>query len=326
MRIAFFVDEARDPSPMNAGQRMARIAVGAALENVLRTAERNRWGAFLEEPVAPAVATVRLEPGPQRDIDPAIAARVTNRRPYDGQAVSAEILAKLKEQTPPLDDVVTHWMADRQRLPPLADLIGRADAVMFGNPTMRKAFLANVRFDAAPDAEVDEGLSLASLELSRGERFGLRMMRWLPNWLLHAAGAMKTFAANTRRLVESAAGLCLVTAADRRPATDLVVGRAMQRAWLALTEQGLAAQPMMSMAVLENVLDQGSPQVVTALGPERVQGLLSELRRLAGEVGDGRLAYLLRWGYAGPVGGRTGRLPLARVAQERPMASGPPPT
>ena len=32
-RIAVLLDETRDPSPMNSGQRMARIALGAALEN-----------------------------------------------------------------------------------------------------------------------------------------------------------------------------------------------------------------------------------------------------------------------------------------------------
>src|SRR5262249_42555471 len=44
-RITVAVDETRDPSPMNAGQRMARIAAGAALENILRTAQHNHWDA-----------------------------------------------------------------------------------------------------------------------------------------------------------------------------------------------------------------------------------------------------------------------------------------
>src|SRR5437588_12772428 len=57
-RIAIDVDPARDPSPMNAGQRMSRIAVGAALENMLRTLDKNR--ATADWSVDPGTAAVSL--------------------------------------------------------------------------------------------------------------------------------------------------------------------------------------------------------------------------------------------------------------------------
>ena len=40
-RIRVIVDPARDPSPMNAGQRMARIAAGAAAENIIACQRHN---------------------------------------------------------------------------------------------------------------------------------------------------------------------------------------------------------------------------------------------------------------------------------------------
>jgi hypothetical protein len=241
---------------------------------------------------------------------------VTNRRPYDGRPVPDDVLARLKERTPPLEGTATAWVVGRERLGPLADLIGRADALMFGESSMRRAFLHNVRFDAPPGAEVEEGLSLASLELSAGDRIGLKLMRRTPNWLLHLGGGLRVFATKARALVASAAGLCLVAAPDRLPATDLAVGRAMQRAWLAMTAEGLAVQPMMSLPVLENALDNGSPDVIASLGRDRVEGLLAEMRLLVPEMGDGRLAYLMRVGFAPAVSGRTGRRPLAAVVRE----------
>ncbi|HKI30892.1 MAG TPA: hypothetical protein VKA46_03430 [Gemmataceae bacterium] len=324
-RLRFFVDETRDPSPMNSGQRMARIGVGAALENLLRTARANGWEAQFEAAQPPAVAVLRVQTvaGGSPQADRTIGERVTNRRTYDGHPVHEDVLARLKEQTPALDGVLTQWVVGRERLAPLAEVIGRADATMFGEPSMRRAFLKNVRFDAPPTAEVEQGLSLASLEVSGSDRVALKMMRWMPNWLLHAAGGLKVFAATARRLVESAAGLCLVTGPDRLPPTDLAVGRAMQRAWLAMAGEGLAVQPMMSLPVLENALDNGTPELIGALGREKVQGLLDETRRLAPEVGDGRLAYLMRFGYASAVSGRTGRLPLAAVVREQAVSSGP---
>jgi hypothetical protein len=319
-RITFLVDEGRDPSPMNAGQRMARIAVGAAVENVLRTAAHNGWPAALEPPTPPAVAVVRVSAAPHGSprAEAAISGRVTNRRAYDGRPVPDETLARLRSRTPPLEGVTTHWVVDRPRLGRLAELIGRADATMFGGPSMRRAFLENVRFDAPPGAEVEEGLSLGSLELSRGDLMGLKAMRWMPQWLLRVGGGLRAFAKKARQAVLSASGLCLVAAPDRQPATDVAVGRAMQRAWLALTDEGLAAQPMMSLAILENVLDNGTADLVASLGREPMLALLAEFRRQAPEVGEGRLGYLMRFGHAPPPSGRTGRLPVSRSLQAAP--------
>src|SRR5262249_30330288 len=127
-RIAFFVDPARDPSPMNAGQRMSRVALGAALENLLRTAGLNGWEARLEGPAPPALAAIHVVavPADSRQVERVIADRVTNRRPYDGRPVAEDVLGRVKAETPSLDGVTTHWVVDRQRLAALADLVGRA--------------------------------------------------------------------------------------------------------------------------------------------------------------------------------------------------------
>jgi nitroreductase len=115
-RIGIHLDETRDPSPMNAGQRMARIALGAALENLLREAEHRGWAFTLERAVPPALAAVRVKvregaaPG-----DAAIPARVTNRRPYDGRPAPDAVLSKLSSLTAPLDGVTTHWITGPER-------------------------------------------------------------------------------------------------------------------------------------------------------------------------------------------------------------------
>jgi hypothetical protein len=179
---------------------------------------------------------------------------------------------------------------------------------MFGEPTMRQAFLDNVRFDTPAASEVTEGLSLACLELTTMDRFALRMLRRLPNVIVKMAGIMKVFATKTRALVESASGLCLIVAPNGVSKTDVVVGRAMQRAWLALTAQHLAVQPMMSLCVLENVLENGSADIVTSLGRDRAAAICQEFRALAPEIAGGRAAFLLRFGFAPPPSGRTGRL------------------
>ncbi len=323
--VAFRVEEGRDPSPMNAGQRMARIAIGAAVENLLQAAGARGWEARPDLADASTVASVQLTrgQGPQRgEVDILMRARVTNRRVYDQRPVPVDLLAELTRQTPPLEAVRTCWIAGADRLKPLAELIGRADATMFGEPSMRAAFLSRVRFDLPPEAQAEEGLPLSALEVGKMDRTALRLMRRLPQWLLRSMGGLRVFAAKARQLVESASGLCLVVAPDRSPRTDLLVGRAMQRAWLALSGAGLAVQPMMSLPVLENVLEHGAPAVVASLGREKVEALGADFRKLAPEVGGGRPGFLMRFGYAPAPTGRTGRLPLRAVVQETAPAAG----
>jgi hypothetical protein len=318
-RITFYLDETRDPSPMNAGQRMARIAVGAALENVVRTARKNGWDAELEPGEPPALGTLRLRSTGDHAAQPdeSLAARVTNRRLYDGRPLDRSLLQRLESATPLLGGVRTHWITGSDRLTALAPLIGRADAVMFGEPSMRRAFLGKVRFDKPATEPVEEGLSLASLEPTAADRLALRIMPWVPNWLFKLGGAGRVFAAKARKLVESASGLCLIVAPDATADGDLLVGRCMQRAWLALTTEGLAAQPMMSLLVLENVLDHGSPNLIAAVGREELARLRQTLRASAPEIGAGRPAFLLRFGFAPPPSGRTGRLPIGTVTTVR---------
>jgi hypothetical protein len=319
--IALEVDPARDPSPMNANQRMARIAVGAAIENLLRAAITRGWDVELvADPPRPALAVVRLahwgvRPGRP---EPLTALRVTNRRPYDGRPIPAEVLGRLASGTPDLDGVATRWIIGSDRLADLARTIGRADAAMFGEPAMRRAFLSKVRLDAAPGVPVTEGLCPASLDLSLPDRLALRAMGRAPDWFLRLAGVGRVFGAKARRLVAGSSGLCLIVARDDDEATDLLVGRAMQRAWLALTEQGLAAQPMMSLPVVENVAKHGDARLVESLGRDRLAALGEAFRAMVPELEGGRPAFLLRIGYAPPSRGRTSRLPLHAVATGLP--------
>jgi len=106
-----------------------------------------------------------------------VAHRVTNRRRYDGQPVAADVLGRLTQLVGELDGARAHWIVNRSRLGAWAGYIARADATMLGEASMRRAFLANVRFDQVADAAVDEGLSLASLELSAMDRVALRVLR-----------------------------------------------------------------------------------------------------------------------------------------------------
>ncbi len=325
--IALILDPTRDPSPMNAGQRMARMAAGAALENLIRAAEaRGLTPHLVPGPgPGPSLAVVRLEGSssdPAGDPPAARPPRVTNRRAYDGLAVDPSTLGRLVDACPPVGGATTHWIVGDDRIVAFADLVGRADGVMFGEPTMRRAFLGSVRFDQPPGAEAAEGLPLDALELGGSDRLALRAVRRTPDWMLKLGGTARIFAQKSRRLVASSSGLCLVVAPDGSEAADLAVGRALQRSWVALADEGLATQPMMSPLVLENAEVNGDDALRCRLGPDRLRALRATLRAIAPEIGDGRPAWLLRFGHAPGPTGRTGRLPIDELAEFGPGGGG----
>lgn len=327
-RIDVHLDEMRDSSPMNAGQVMSRIACGAAIENMFQMARARGWTATLETRAGSPIATVSLQGFTDNGrssgrIEDLIARRVVNRRLYDGRPTSPELLARLKSETPVLDDVSTHWIYGPERLSQLASVIGRADGLMYGAKPLRRAILSRVRFDADYDAEVEDGLSVASLEASAAELIAMRTMFRGPNWLFKLSGTPHVLGSRARKLVKSASGLCVVVipAARSTPQLDLLTGRAMQCAWLALHAEGLAVQPMMSVLVLENLLDHGSPELIASLGRKRLLALRDEFRALVPEVGGGRPAFLMRFGFAPAPTGRTGRLPLTAVCTEAPRST-----
>jgi hypothetical protein len=317
-RIEVYLDEASDPSPMNSGQRMSRIAVGAAIENIFRAAQGLGWTVQLEKPRDGALAAVQIVDSERKSgsIPAVIFDRCTNRRVYDGRPLPDELAAELARNTVDFPGFRTIWIHRSDRVQTIADLVGRSDALMLGEPFIRKAFLKNVRFDQPWDAEVEKWLPLGSLELPTMDRIALRFVGFLPNWLVHLSGAAKKFAVAGRRLVASSAGVCIITETEGSVASEVLAGRAVERTWLALNERGIAVQPLMSLAILESVLDRGSAEVIASLDREKAEKLLAELRVLVPEVGDAKLAFLMRFGYAPPPTVRTGRLDLAgKVSQ-----------
>jgi uncharacterized protein YjeT (DUF2065 family) len=310
--ITMDVDPARDPSPMNAGQMMARIAVGAAVENMVRTAEQNRWNFDLEGENGDGPVTLRLGSHSAAGlIDPLILSRVTNRRIYQRCEISDEQLRKLREDTGEFGGVGAIWITDRQKLDQLSSLIARADALILSTKPIRDAFLAKVRFDQPANAIVKEGLSLGCLEVSRFEQRMLKAMKYVPDGVLRTLGGRRVFAGVAKKLVDSASGICLIGADNESYSGRLAAGRLWQRAWLAVTGQGFAAQPMMSLCVLQNIRDNHPAELIDQVGGRDAAKLLKDFKDWLVPFDTSDVATLMRWGYAPSPTTRTGRINIA---------------
>jgi len=298
-RISFGLDHERDPFP---DKTMARIAVGAAVECACVAAARMGSAVRFQEPHEGALVTMSIT-APKRLPEPDLARtrRVTNRRAYDGRALDDATAHSLREATPARDRAQTHWFG-RERVRALGPLFEQAEELFFLDAGLREQTLSAIRFDVKDRDEVARGMSLGSLELSAGERATLAGLRRSldPRF---AAAELKKMGARARRLIESASGVCIITTVGSDPMADVDVGRAMQRAWMALTQRGLAAHPMTTMMSLSLAL--------SVADEARAAALLAAFRRAFPSVGpEARIAFLMRFGWAEPPSCRVGRLPL----------------
>ena len=307
--ISFLVDHERDRSPANAAGRMARIAVGAALECALLRCGRMGVMVRFLSPLPQALVTISVSSS-KRDPEPdkALVRRLTNRRLYDARPLDDATFAWLREATPQLDATRTLWFG-RERVRALGPIVEEGESIFYGDARIREGSLRSVRFDVRDREEVTSGLSVGSLELSAQERITLDALRKMPQDRLAAMGAFRRMGARARHLVESASGICLIVARGAEPSIDVEVGRAMQRAWLALTRRGLVAQPMTTIPALESMLE--LEDEVPLAEPDRARALVTAFRAAFPSVErGGRIAVMLRFGWAPPPTSRVRRLTL----------------
>jgi nitroreductase len=310
--LRVFLDEKSDQTLLNPGQRAALMAVGAALHNLERTAAFNRWPVVVEPSQAPTLATLRIgEPdAPAGVVDPLVAfrvIRVTNRRMYDGRPLPAQLQAELAGLPPPGERLRAIWVCERKRVDELARLYRRGDAILFGERAMRRAFLSHLQVGARPAAR---GLPMRALETSLLERLALRTVRRLPDWIMPAGLAGLPFARHAAALVRSASAVCFLAAPEVDTGDEIALGRAIERTWLALTERGLAVQPMMSLPGLEAAYVLGEPESRARLARAGMARLSEQLRRAVPELAGAHPVFALRIGFAPPPSARAGRTPL----------------
>jgi hypothetical protein len=311
--ISFLVDHERDRTSPISGGRMARVAVGAALDCALLRAGRMGATVRFEAPRNGALVTISVS-APKRipEPDKALLKRATNRQLYDGRPLDDATFTWLNEATPAVEGTRTLWFG-RERVRILGPLVEQGEALFFGEPRAREAAMKAMHFDVRDREEVAQGMSVGCLELSSTERMTLDALRHLPQDRLAAMGAFAKMGARARRLVESASGVCVVTAPGSEPGADVTVGRCMQHAWLALTRKGLVAHPLMAIPVLETMLEAapGTGADGALVDRDRCAAAVESLRAAFPSVEKGsRIAVLMRVGWAPPPTSRVRRLPL----------------
>jgi nitroreductase len=227
------------------------LSLGCALENLLVAARRHGFRPVVtylpNDGARGVVAEIRLEPGePMRDagLFDAIPARRTNRRGYDGRALTGEHRALLEAQVGE-ESLRLLWLEGEQRLRALGELAGEAERVRMLDPRAEADFADWLRFSSDEQRATGDGLSMDALRLGGPAR-------WLGRRAFKPGGRMLRFGAaaeadQARDGIRSAAALGLLVSRASGDHQRLMAGQVFERIALKATQLEIAYQPLNAM-------------------------------------------------------------------------------
>lgn len=240
-RSGTFIDVDHTSSLLGLGSFVENVAVAARARGLEPTVEILGL-TRLDEPVV----RVLFDLFEKRDaIDGSAAsslhARVTNRRPWNGETIDAERIARVAAETE-ADGAHRLVMVSGEARSRIADALAEADVVRTFNRTYMDEMLTEFRWTAEEAETTRDGIDLTTLELSANDRTGLGLMRkrWFVS-LFISRNRIRSM--NRRALLDSSHLAAVVMPRDARPAQLVAAGRAVQRTWLAAMAAGLAIQP-----------------------------------------------------------------------------------
>lgn len=239
---------------------LSDLAAGACVENMLIAARASghaadvtvfpdlagdeRWVARLQWRRDPAV-------GPE-PLAAAVPLRHTDRRfPWSGP-MDAATWARLEAAVGGIPGARL-WRPDSPRQRSLAlGIVRRAESLRFRSPVLHQELFGSIRFGAGWHSTCDEGLAPATLAVEALLRPAFQAMRRpaVMRWL-NRLGAPSMLGWRSAWLpIRLSPGLCLIVMRSGSRADVVAGGRALQRAWLAATLDGLVAQPYAAAGVL----------------------------------------------------------------------------
>jgi len=254
--IDVLVDRDADRSYFNVRQMASFISCGAVVENMAIAAS----GCGLEANVsllpdgdeADRVAVISLTPSstPRDGLLDAIWRRHTNRTMYHHRSLMPAAVDALMDAAAEFDGARMHVVLGKPELRKLAELVRTADLLRVSHRGLHEHFHSMVRRTEAEAASTGDGFPLANLEAGAVGELFLKLSRpWPVMNVLNTVGMGRIFASAAARGLGHCSGAALLTVAGTRPRDFLIGGRALERAWLTLTDLGMDMQPMTAITL-----------------------------------------------------------------------------
>jgi hypothetical protein len=243
--IRLVADAARALPVTDPARHGMMLSLGAALENLLVAVRayglRPTVDYLPDDGLHGVVAQVSWSGGESprdRALFAAIPQRRTNRRDYDGRAVTLTNSAQLIAQAP--EDFAVHWLDDRSAVRAVADVVEDAEHDQVRDRRAEAERYAWMRLDDGDARRRGDGVMLDALDLGAATH-------WFAGRFFDPKSRFLRFGAEgagrrAREQVRSSGALALITATRRTGSSWLMGGQVVERFLLKATTRGLAQQ------------------------------------------------------------------------------------
>jgi hypothetical protein len=170
-----------------------------------------------------------------------------------------------------------------------------------------------VRYSQREAEAKRDGFPLANLEAGLMGDLFLRATRpWPAMWFLNRLGFGWVFSAIAARGLQHCSGAALITVPGTAAQDLFTGGRALERAWLTLTDLGQAVQPMTAVTIFWLRCQIEGDASFTGSQRRLLRGLWDKYRAIFAGVDFDRAGHvmLFRFGVSKPVSSRTLRKPI----------------
>ena len=324
-QLHLFHDRTRSASLADYRGYGAVVGLGAAVENLVLAAHAE--GLEVKLALFPAgeaqelvasftvyeAAEAGSEPHWHDELAAQIGARHTNRK-SSRERLPSPLLAELSAAVESIAGARVQFLEEEPQLAQIGELVGAGDRLRFLDEACNRDLLTEIRWTREEAERTRDGLDLDNLELGRGDRAAMQMLRsWPSLQLIRRWGGGRGFIKPSLQAIVGSAAVGLITMPRSGDIGYLLGGRAMQRMWLLAQARGLALHPMTTLPYLFARVLQGDGVGLDPATAREARRLREPYCRLFAVEEDRAEVLLFRMSRAEPTSARSLRRSLADV-------------
>ncbi len=322
--LFLFHDKYRSHSWGDYYEMGAHMSLGTALENIhlqslaLKLKDRATVFPLSDEPKLIAVIqfeSVNEVADPRLiDLSTGIYTRRTNRSNSVRKPLPVGLFDELNYFAKDFAGFRILHADDSNDLSSLGQVIASCDRIRLLQEKGHSEFYSEVRWDKEHAAQTRDGIELAAVDISEGEKAGFSVARdWKAVELLSKWDKGQAFRKVSVKSVDTASAMLLLTAPEFTHTRLLEAGRLIERVWIHLNNRGVSVHPMLSPAFFFNMLMHGKGAGI----PESTKGELFRLREEFTKVfplnGEDREIFLMKLSIAEDMDAHSLRLPKTDI-------------
>jgi len=255
--LMLFNDINRCNSILNYKNTASLISLGAATENLILKAhqmgyevEINKFPLGIENDIIATFTffrekTANTELHVNDNLINVVPCRITNRNLGIRTILKEDNKKYFKKVISPIKGAELKIFTDPSKIDELKEILSEVDKLFMTNKTGHYHFTNEIRWNKKEVEETRDGIDINTIDLTPTERAGLIVSKnWNVTKHIKKWNLGNEFGKLSKKAVNSAAALGMITMPKFSADNYFEGGRAVQKLWLAATEKEIAFQPM----------------------------------------------------------------------------------